>query len=262
MSTMQQTTVNSQPSTSTTTSTSTYAFVPSTAAACGSELLYLAKVYNESLQMYSEQISNELDAQLSFATSAAKELKNQGQDALNSALAQGIGQIGQGALDIGSGAAMNSFQQEAPEEPELNETNRNTTLQDHVDNEPASIEMTTFRNSASEEQVEENEELQTESERTDKQEKTTKAQTRYEQSKLSEGLRGLGLISAGTGSILQGIYQNAEKNHAAAEKLDEYGQSSAKTMSDQFIQQFNAIVSSLNQVYASLVQIAQSNNSR
>ena len=84
MSTMQQTTVNSQPSTSTTTSTSTYAFVPSTAAACGSELLYLAKVYTESLQMYSEQISNELDAGLRFATSAAKELENQGQDALNS----------------------------------------------------------------------------------------------------------------------------------------------------------------------------------
>ena len=262
MSPMQQTTVNSQPSTSTTTSTSTYAFVPSTAAACGSELLYLAKVYTESLQMYSEQISNELDAGLRFATSAAKELENQGQDALNSALAQGIGQIGQGALDMGSAAAMNSFQQEAPEEPELKETNRNTTLQDHVDNEPESIEMTTFRNSASEEQVEENEELQTESERTDKQEKTTKAQTRYEQSKLSEGLRGLGLISSGTGSILQGVYQNAEKNHAAAEKLDEYGQSSTKTMSDQFIQQFNSTVSSLNQVYASLVQIAQSNNSR
>ena len=259
---MQQTTVNSQPSTSTTTSTSTYAFVPSTAAACGSELLYLATVYNQSLQMYSEQICNELDAGLSFAESAAQELKDQGQDALNSALAQGIGQIGQGALDIGSGAAMNSFQQEAPEEPELNEKNRNTTLQDRADNEPESIEMTTFRNSASEEQVEENEELQTETERKDGQEKTTKAQTRYEQSKLSEGLKGLGLISSGTGSILQGVYQNDEKNHAAAEKMDEYGQSSAKTMSDQFIQQYNSTVSSLNQVYASLVQIAQSNNSR
>lgn len=262
MSTMQQTTVNSQPSTSTATSSSTYAFVPSTAAACGSELLYLATVYNQSLQMYSEQICNELDAGLSFAESAAQELKDQGQDALNSALAQGIGQIGQGALDIGSGAAMNSFQQEAPEEPELNETNRNTTLQDRADNEPESIEMTTFRNSASEEQVEENEELQTETERKDGQEKTTKAQTRYEQSKLSEGLKGLGLISSGTGSILQGVYQNDEKNHAAAEKMDEYGQSSAKTMSDQFIQQYNSTVSSLNQVYASLVQIAQSNNSR
>ena len=262
MSTMQQTVTNPQRA-MTSSSTSTYVFVPSTAAACASSLLYLTEVYSKSLQMCSQQINNELDAQLDFAEDAAEELKKQGQEAFNGALASGIGQIGQGVADVGSGMTMNSVEEPINENPELTETNHNTTLQDRTtDTEPEGIEMTTFRNHASEEQIEENDELQTETERANNKEKNQKTRTRYESSKLSESLKGVGFISAGTGSIFQGVYQNAEKNHAAAEKMDEYGQSSAKTMSDQFIQQFNSTVSSLNQIYASLVQIAQSNNSR
>ena len=242
-------------------SASTYVFVPSTAAASVSSLLYLTEVYSECLQSYTTQMQNEMDAQLSFAKSAADELEKQGADELESAILNGSGSILNGACQMGAASAMQDVPMEsAPEEesPVVNKGDMNV--------EDEGIEMTTFKNGATDEEIEENSEaLKTKNEQEEdnkRKQASEKQNTRAMDSKGSYAFKGLGEALNGAFQGAAGIPQYEEKLHQGAEKLDEFGQSSAKMMSDQFMQQYNSIVSSLNQVYSSLVQIAQANNSR
>ena len=46
-------------------------------------------------------------------------------------------------------------------------------------------------------------------------------------------------------TIGQGIYQSEEKNRAADEREAELGQSIAKTMTDQYIQEINSVSSDI-----------------
>jgi hypothetical protein len=174
---------------------------------------------------FNNQVLNEQNAQLMFADEAKDALHDQADDALNAALSSGIGQILQGAADVGSGLAMHST----------------TTM---VEEAPGKVNPKTGNGVLTDADIGLEENLSPK--------KTP--QTNYQQSKLSESLKGVGLMAGGTGTVLGGLAQKQEKIDAAREKMDEYGQSAAKTMVDQEMGQVSTLESEITQTLAGFTQ--------
>lgn len=239
------------------TSSSTYTYTPSTAAASISSLLYLAEVYSESMQMATDQMQNELEAELSFAKTGAKELQKQGEDELWAALASGGGSMLGGAAQAFGASKMNDVVNETPEEaPKTPERNIDVS-----DEEGIELQDMSGRRQASEQDIQEHDELKTEEELKNK--KTDSKKTTHAQdTKQSLQYRALGQGLQGLGEALAGLPRYDEKLHQMAQKLQEYGQSSSDKMFSQYLQEMNTMVSDLTQLYGSITQIAQANNSR
>lgn len=248
---------NVQQTSTTTTSSSTYTFMPSTAAATISSMLYLAQVYSHSMQMATDQMQNELQAELSFAKAGANELRKQGEDELWAALASGGGTMLGGAAQAFGASRMNDVVNETPEEaPKTPQRNMDISDQEGIE-----LQDMSRRPQASEHDIQEHDELQTQEELKNKKvdsKKTTHAQDTKE----SLQYRALGQGLQGLGEALAGLPRYDEKLHQMAQKLEEYGQSSSDKMFSQYLQQLNTMVSDLTQLYASIAQIAQANNSR
>lgn len=240
------------------TSSSTYTYTPSTAAASISSLLYLAEVYSDSMQMATEQMQNELQAELSFAKTGAKELQKQGEDELWAALASGGGTMLGGAAQAFGASRMNDVVNETPEEAPNKTPERSIDISDE---EGIELQDMSRRPQASEQDIQEHDELKTEEELKNK--KTDSKKTTHAQdTKQSLQYRALGQGLQGFGEALAGLPRYDEKLHQMAQKLQEYGQSSSDKMFSQYLQEMNTMVSDLTQLYGSITQIAQANNSR
>jgi len=211
-------------------SSKNYSYEPTALAGCISAMLYLMQVQNQCKKLYAEQIQTEIHAQEMFSNEAANALRDQGNNAMMGAIMQGSGQVLHGAMQIGSGFAMSSRTITEEAEAETLETN-------------AALNETGVESTASQSQVQ-----STEGER--------KTRTRHEASRDSEMLRGLGLALAGGGTIAQGIYQSKEKYRAADERQAEFGQSVAKTMTDQYFQELNSVSSDIQKVLSQIESIS------
>lgn len=239
------------------TSSSTYTYTPSTAAASISSLLYLAEVYSESMQMATDQMQNELQAELSFAKAGAKELQKQGEDELWAALASGGGTMLGGAAQAFGASKMNDVVNETPEEaPKTPERNIDVSDQEGIE-----LQDMSRRPQASEQDIQEHNELKTEEELKNKNTDSKKT-THAQDTKQSLQYRALGQGLQGLGEALAGLPKYDEKLHQMAQKLQEYGQSSSDKMFSQYLQEMNTMISDLTQLYGSITQIAQANNSR
>jgi hypothetical protein len=221
-------------------SSKNYSYQPTSLAGCISAMLYLMQVQNQCKKLYAEQIQTEIHAQEMFSNEAANALRDQGNNAMMGAIMQGSGQVLHGAMQVGSGFAMSS--RTTTEEAEVKTPNRNIEVSEEAS-----------QNRASESQVKKEESLQKQSEL---EKPKTKTRTRHEVSRASEALKGVGSAFAGIGTIAQGIYQSKEKYRAADERQAEFGQSVAKTMTDQYFQELNSVSSDIQKVLSQIESIS------
>lgn len=243
--------------------------------------LFLLGVYTKAMNSYADQLVLDFDFQMDDAKHAAHETVEAAEQQMWGSILQGGAQIAQGGFAVAGGLAGTSEN----EEIENNIKNANK-FRDATDNHPnmrltdaqlsgchtqeQNTQIEKMRNSQFDFGKEKFEsysdslnhtttrESQAIKENVDEYIKRQQAKQAQPNSK-AQIYNGIGTMIAGGGHIGNGVFNLEASNHTSEAKIYEAAQSAASSMIGNAQQQWNSVVSSMNQLMQLMIQIAQSN---